>query len=118
MPLAPRYWAAARPNNATVAMRARPSDIRDWQRRDLDDWTLEDVYTTCREMENTPDGYDAYHGRTGPFPIRTRYPHDATSIAGLRQLAQTAELAADERRDLLGDTAARLIPRLRESQHV
>jgi choline dehydrogenase len=29
--------------NATVAMRARPSDIRDWQQRGLDDWTVEDV---------------------------------------------------------------------------
>src|ERR1700692_4230632 len=25
-------------HNATVAMRARPSDIRDWQRHDLDEW--------------------------------------------------------------------------------
>ena len=31
-------------HNATVAMRARPSDIRDWQRHGLDDWTIEDVY--------------------------------------------------------------------------
>lgn len=46
------------------------------------------------------------------------YPHDAISIAGLRQLEQTAELADEERRDLLGGSAARLIPRLREHQHV
>jgi choline dehydrogenase len=59
-------------HNATVAMRARPSDIRDWQRHGLDDWTIEDVDATYLEMENTPDGDDAYHGRTGPFPIRTR----------------------------------------------
>src|SRR5438270_11350745 len=31
-------------HNATVAMRARPSDIRDWQRHGLDDWTIEDIY--------------------------------------------------------------------------
>ncbi|MCW3048103.1 MAG: dehydrogenase [Solirubrobacterales bacterium] len=59
-------------HNATVAMRARPSDIRDWQRHGLDDWTIEDVDATYLETENTPDGDDAYHGRTGPFPIRTR----------------------------------------------
>ena len=29
-------------HNATVAMRARPSDIRDWQQHGLDDWTVED----------------------------------------------------------------------------
>src|ERR1700747_126460 len=57
-------------HKATVAMRARPSDIRDWQLHGLDDWTIEDVNETFREMENTPDGDDSYHGRSGPFPIR------------------------------------------------
>jgi choline dehydrogenase len=70
-------------HNATVAMRARPSDIRDWQRHGLDDWTIEDVYDTYREMENTPDGEDAYHGRTGPFPIRhEKYDDLTTSLRG------------------------------------
>jgi 6-methylsalicylate decarboxylase len=40
------------------------------------------------------------------------YPHDAISIAGLRQLQNTAELDDDERRGILGGSAARLIPRL------
>ena len=40
------------------------------------------------------------------------YPHDAISIAGLRQLRNTAELDDDERRGVLGESAARLIPRL------
>ena len=40
------------------------------------------------------------------------YPHDDLSIGGLRTLERTAELAADERRALLGGTASRLIPRL------
>jgi choline dehydrogenase len=65
-------------HNATVAMRARPSDVRDWQRHGLDDWTTDDVYATFREMENTPDGDDAHHGRTGPFPIRTRRYEELT----------------------------------------
>ena len=70
-------------HNATVAMRARPSDIRDWQRHGLDDWTIEDVDATYREMENTPDGDDAYHGRTGPFPIRQqKYDDLTTSLRG------------------------------------
>jgi choline dehydrogenase len=29
-------------------------------------------------MENTPDGDDAYHGRTGPFPVRVRKYEDLT----------------------------------------
>src|SRR3984885_8092617 len=41
-------------HNATVAMRARPSDVRDWQAHGLDDWTVSDVDETYREMENTP----------------------------------------------------------------
>jgi hypothetical protein len=39
------------------------------------------------------------------------YPQDAISIGGLRQLERTAELD-DERQNVLGQTAARLIPRL------
>jgi aminocarboxymuconate-semialdehyde decarboxylase len=44
------------------------------------------------------------------------YPRDAISIAGLRQLRQTAELDDGERRGVLGASAARLIPRLAVSQ--
>ena len=66
-------------HNATVAMRARPSDIRDWQEHGLDDWTLEEVMAAYREMENTPDGDDAVHGRTGPFPVRHLKPDDLTT---------------------------------------
>ena len=70
-------------HNATVAMRARPSDMRDWQGHGLDDWTIEEVYATYREMENTPDGDDAYHGRTGPFPVRQlQYDELTTSLRG------------------------------------
>ena len=70
-------------HNATVAMRARPSDMTDWQRRGLDDWTIEQVFATYKEMENTPDGDDAHRGRTGPFPIRTRkYDELTPSLRG------------------------------------
>src|ERR1700738_4172920 len=70
-------------HNATVAVRARPSDIRDWQRHGLDDWTIEQVFAAYKEMENTPDGDDAHRGRTGPFPIRTRkYDELTPSLRG------------------------------------
>jgi predicted TIM-barrel fold metal-dependent hydrolase len=39
------------------------------------------------------------------------YPHDDISIGGLRTLERTDELADDERRAVLGDTASRLIAR-------
>jgi choline dehydrogenase len=70
-------------HNATVAMRARPSDIADWQRHGLDDWTVEEVSAAFKAMENTPDGDDAYHGRTGPFPIRhQKYDELTSSLRG------------------------------------
>jgi 6-methylsalicylate decarboxylase len=40
------------------------------------------------------------------------YPRDAISIGGLRQLESTAELTGEERRGILGGSAARLLPRL------
>src|ERR1700752_2698352 len=66
-------------HNATVAMRARPNDITDWQRHGLDEWTYEEFLATYRAMENTPDGDDTYHGRTGAFPIRHLKYDDLTS---------------------------------------
>jgi choline dehydrogenase len=70
-------------HNATVAMRARPSDIRDWHRHGLDDWTVDAVEATFREMENTPDGDDTHRGRTGPFPIRQqKYVQLTSSLRG------------------------------------
>ena len=42
------------------------------------------------------------------------YPRDAISIGGLRHLETTAELDDDERRGVLGGSAARLIPRLEQ----
>jgi choline dehydrogenase len=62
-----------------VSMRARPSDVRDWHRHGLDDWTVDAVEATYREMENTPDGDDADRGRTGPFPMRQQKYDDLTS---------------------------------------
>jgi 6-methylsalicylate decarboxylase len=40
------------------------------------------------------------------------YPRDEISIGGLRQLQGTVELDDDERRDVIGESATRLIPRL------
>jgi choline dehydrogenase-like flavoprotein len=74
-----RVLAGCSAHNATVAMRARPSDVRDWQQRGVENWTLEDVLATYEAIENTPDGEDAYHGRTGPFPIRNRKYDELTS---------------------------------------
>jgi choline dehydrogenase len=58
--------------NAAVAIRARPADFARWASRGIDGWSWEDVLASYKAMENTPSGDDAWHGRTGPFPIRQR----------------------------------------------
>ena len=85
-------------HNATVAMRARPSDIREWEQHGLDDWTVEEVMATYKEIENTPDGDEAYHGRTGPFPIRVRKYEELT-----RSLRGFIDAAAAEGFPLVDD---------------
>ena len=55
--------------NAAVAMRARPSDFARWTARGIKGWSFEDVLPIFKAMENTPTGDDAWHGRSGPFPI-------------------------------------------------
>jgi choline dehydrogenase len=59
--------------NGTVAVRARPIDFARWN---LPGWSFEDVLPVYRELENTSDGADEVHGRTGPFPIRQRRRED------------------------------------------
>ncbi|WP_328610686.1 GMC family oxidoreductase N-terminal domain-containing protein [Amycolatopsis sp. NBC_00345] len=58
--------------NAAVALRARPSDFDAWAAHGLTGWSFDEVLETYRLLENTPDGDDAFHGRSGPFPIRQR----------------------------------------------
>ncbi|MCA1474219.1 GMC family oxidoreductase [Bradyrhizobium sp. NBAIM08] len=64
--------------NAAVAMRARPADFRNWTERGLEGWSFEDVLPIYKAMENTPTGEDAWHGRSGPFPIRQRTMEENT----------------------------------------
>lgn len=64
--------------NAAVAMRARPSDFARWTARGLDGWSFADVLPVFKAMENTPTGDDAWHGRSGPFPIRQRTMEENT----------------------------------------
>ena len=56
--------------NAGVAIRPRPADFAKWGAHGADGWTFADVLPTFKLMENNPAGEDAYHGRTGPLPVR------------------------------------------------
>ena len=64
--------------NAAVAIRARPSDFARWSTHGIEGWSFEDVLPVYKEMENTPTGDDAWHGRSGPFPIRQRTMEEST----------------------------------------
>ena len=75
--------------NAAVAMRARPSDFARWARHGVEGWSFEDVLPIFKAMENTPDGDDAWHGRSGPFPIRQRTMEENTP--SMRAFVHAAE---------------------------
>jgi choline dehydrogenase len=64
--------------NATVALRARPADFAKWGLHGAEGWSFDEVLPVFKLLENTPAGDDAYHGRTGPLPIRQRADGDLT----------------------------------------
>jgi len=74
--------------NATVALRARPADFAKWGEHGADGWSFDDVLPVFKLLENTPTGDDAYHGRTGPQPIRQRADGELTpSLLGFVEAA-------------------------------
>ncbi|WP_442920577.1 GMC family oxidoreductase [Massilia sp. S19_KUP03_FR1] len=77
--------------NAAVAMRARPADFARWSRRGIEGWEWPEVLAAYRAMENTPTGDDAWHGRSGPFPVRQRSAQENTP--SMRAFVSAAESA-------------------------
>jgi choline dehydrogenase-like flavoprotein len=47
-------------------------------KRGIEGWSWNEVLATYKAMENTPSGDDAWHGRSGPFPIRQRTAEENT----------------------------------------
>ena len=74
--------------NATVALRARPADFAKWGAHGAEGWSFDDALPVFKLLENTPTGDDAYHGRTGPLPIRQRT--DAELTPSLRGFVDAA----------------------------
>lgn len=75
--------------NAAVAMRARATDFARWSARGIQGWSFDEVLPTFKALENTPTGDDAWHGRTGPFPVRQTTMADNT--ASIQAFVQAAE---------------------------
>jgi choline dehydrogenase len=75
--------------NAAVAMRARAADFARWTARGISGWTFQDVLPYFKALENTPTGDDAWHGRSGPFPIRqTTMEENTPSIQAFVRAAE------------------------------
>ncbi|MEV7289156.1 GMC oxidoreductase [Streptomyces sp. NPDC093252] len=64
--------------NAAVALRARPADFAAWTARGVSNWSFQEVLRTYRLLENTSSGDDAFHGRSGPFPIHQQTYEELT----------------------------------------
>jgi choline dehydrogenase len=64
--------------NAGVAIRARAADLAKWASYGVDGWSYEEVLPTFKQMENTPTGDDAFHGRNGPLSVRQRSDDELT----------------------------------------
>ena len=74
--------------NAAVALRARPADFATWALHGAEGWSFDEVLPTFKLLENTPTGDDAYHGRSGPLPIRQRADEELTpSLLGFVEAA-------------------------------
>jgi choline dehydrogenase len=75
--------------NGSVAMRARPADFARWAKRGIEGWSWEEALPAYKALENTPTGDDAWHGRSGPLPIRQRTPEENTP--SMRAFVQASE---------------------------
>ena len=64
--------------NAGNIRRGRRDDFERWAKLGVPGWSFDDVLGTYLALENTPDGSDADHGRTGPLPVRQLKPAGAT----------------------------------------
>jgi choline dehydrogenase len=75
--------------NATVALRALPSDFSAWATGGLSGWPPQEVLQSYRDLESADSGDDRFHGRSGPLPIHQRTYDELTP--SVRAFIDTAE---------------------------
>ncbi len=56
--------------NGTLFTRGLPEDFDDWAASGNPDWSYEQVLPYFRKLETDADITDAYHGASGPMPLR------------------------------------------------
>lgn len=64
--------------NAGNIRRPRPDDFARWAGHGVEGWSFDEVQGTYVSIENTSEGDDGFHGRTGPLPVRQLKPVGAT----------------------------------------
>ena len=64
--------------NAGNIRRPREDDFRRWTEKGAAGWSFQDVLSTYKAIENTAEGSDDFHGRTGPLPVRQLTQDEAT----------------------------------------
>ena len=74
--------------NGSVAMRAPENDFARWAKIGLKGWTYLDVLPAYKSLETTSYGSNAFHGRTGPLPIRQLTMGDVSNMQ--RSFVQSA----------------------------
>jgi 5-(hydroxymethyl)furfural/furfural oxidase len=60
--------------NAMVANRGAPGDYDEWGTLGAEGWNGEVALKYFRKLERDCDFDDAYHGRSGPIPVRRHHP--------------------------------------------
>ena len=66
--------------NGTIALRGAPADYDGWARLGNPGWSFADVLPDFRKLETDLDFADAWHGQTGPLPIRRYEPKELTTV--------------------------------------
>jgi choline dehydrogenase len=59
--------------NTCIALRGQPYDFDEWAARGLPEWSWEACLPAFKRLETDVDFDNAWHGRSGPLPIR-RHP--------------------------------------------
>ncbi|MEP7119479.1 MAG: GMC family oxidoreductase N-terminal domain-containing protein [Byssovorax sp.] len=62
--------------NTCIALRGQAFDYDEWAARGLPEWTFERCLPAFVRLETDRDRDDAWHGKTGPIPIRRHPPSE------------------------------------------
>jgi choline dehydrogenase len=62
--------------NTCIALRGQPEDFDEWAARDMPEWSWSECLPAFKRLERDLDFADAFHGQTGPLPLRRHPPEE------------------------------------------